>query len=227
MTMARSFRGWIVIAAAACAAATLAVGAGAVSGMRKPPIPPVIAVVDIGAVINGLDERAEKDAAFNARRTEFQESLDRWKKKIDDQRTQLEAMPPGPQHRALNENIIKDGLQAQAEKEFAERLLDQLFGEYLRDLNSKITEAAKELATKNGYTMVLTSDERIQIPSGGARDVERAITFKRMLYVDPTHDVTKELITMMNNAFAAAGGKAAAPPAPGGAAPPAPPAKQK
>lgn len=208
---------------AACAAALVAAGVGAtaVTSAFKPPVPPVIAVVDLEEVIKGLDERADLDAKFNARRTELQSDLDRRKKDIETKQTQMEAMPDTPQRKALGETIIKEALQLRFEKQYAEEYLDQLYGEYLRGIYAKVTESAKELAVKNGYTMVLSSDERVPVPRAGEKEVVRAISMKRMLYVDPSHDVTKELITLMNNAFAAAGGKPAAA-APGPPAPPAP-----
>jgi len=58
----------------------------------------------------------------------------------------------------------------------------------------------------------MTSDEAAEIPHGGRGDVNRAIGLKRMLYVEDAHDITQDVITMMNNQFAAGGGKA--PPAP-------------
>jgi Skp family chaperone for outer membrane proteins len=76
----------------------------------------------------------------------------------------------------------------------------------------KIVDAAAQLAKKNGYNMVIADDQTAKIVPTSTVDVKRFIAIKRMLYADPAHDMTQELITSMNNAWIAAGGKPAPPP---------------
>ena len=51
----------------------------------------------------------------------------------------------------------------------------------------------------------------IGVAKDDAEAAQRSIALKRMLYVDPRHDITADLITNMNNEYAAAGGKAPKP----------------
>ena len=75
-------------------------------------------------------------------------------------------------------------------------------GEMLRDLYMKVDAAAENLAKKNGYDLVLVSDEKAPIPQDDQAAARRAMLLKRMLYVNPTLDITQELVQTMNNEFA-------------------------
>ncbi len=207
---------WLSLAAIAIGAA--GVSARAISNAFKPPVPPVIAVVDIQAVVNGLDERSARETDLDNKKTELQGNVNKLVDQLKGKQAEIDAMAAGPARVAALQELRKLAFQAEFERQYSEKFLTEMKTDILQELYDKISEACKQLALRNAYTMVLASDQGIKIPDGTYAEVSRAITLKRMLYVDPAHDVTQELITMMNNAYIAAGGKPAPPPQP---APPA------
>jgi Skp family chaperone for outer membrane proteins len=199
-----------MVGASVCMISAAAMGARAVSSaLAKPPVPPVIAVVDLKAVIDGLEERKDKQVQLDGRKAELKANLEKLKKELEDMQAALEQTPANQtqQRVVLRDRILRAAAQFKFEDKFAADLLDEMFGDLLRELHGKITEACKQVAQKNGYTMILASDEAAEVPRGGQNDVNRAIMLKQMLYVDDNHDITQEIITFMNNQHAAAKGK--------------------
>jgi Skp family chaperone for outer membrane proteins len=189
--------------------AVAAIGAGAgrlATALHKPPTP-VIATVDLEGVYNGLDKRKAKEIEFENKKNEFKTKLDALQAKIEEDKKRYELMPDGPQKKLLGQELIRNALQLKFDGEYAEQFLDQMYGEMLREVYEEVTGACKLLAGKNGYTMIIADDSGARIRGSGRNEVNRLIALKRHLYVDPSHDVTKELIVQMNNDFAASASK--------------------
>lgn len=177
--------------------------ASATSVFRGPPAAPVIAVVDLDAVLQGLNEKKEREAALQATLKELQNRVSGLGEDAKNEQAKLEQAPPADKPalaKALREKIIR----AEFEKQYSEKLLGETSGEVIRDIYLKIDAATERLAKQNGYQLVLASDEKNPIPERGATgDILRAIAGKRMLYVDPSLDITQEVIALMNNEYAA------------------------
>ncbi len=187
------------------AAATLAFTAG-----RSAPPQPVIAFVDMERVIAGLDENAAKSQELNEYGAKFEQNLKDEAKRIEADKEAIKLLPEGPEKRAKLEDVYRREIQLEANLGVSRRLVNRRKLEALADLYRKVEQAAEEIAKARGYTMVLASDESIEIPTSSAEDFQRAVALKRALYIDSRHDITEEVVTYMNNQFAAAGGKAPA-----------------
>ena len=74
--------------------------------------------------------------------------------------------------------------------------------EMLRELYLKINAAVQFLAKRDGYQLVLTSDEKVPVNAGDPDSVLRAISLKRMLYVDPAMDITPDVVSYLNLGYA-------------------------
>lgn len=219
------------LAAAVCVAAALA-WTRPTDHSAGPPVA-VIAVIDLEKALAGLEERVALEADFNAERGKLQKKIEDLEKKIKDKDGNVNILPVGPEKKAATEELRRLVYEYEFEKNYSVRVLDERKGDLIREIYQKIDVAAETLAKKNGYTMVLASDEKAEVQGGRYDDVRRMISLKRMLYVDPRHDITDEIVTLMNNEFATkrnAGGGAKPPspaptPAPKDAPKPADPAK--
>jgi Skp family chaperone for outer membrane proteins len=189
-----------------------AIGVGAGSLARRPgPVAPVVAIVNIKKVMDGLKEREEKYKTLRKRVSD----LETQNKQTIDQRTgdqtKITAMAAGPaKDQALREFRDKY-FRANIERKFTEESISEDEVTMLRELYLKIDDAAETLAKKNGYQLVLSSDEKMEIPAppeATREQLSQVINLKRMLYVDPQLDITDEVLTHMNNLFAAGGGAA-------------------
>ena len=192
----------------AAASAALAFTAG-----RAAPPPPVIAFVDMSKVIEALDENAALSKELTDFGKQLEQELEKERKALEDERESAKLMPDGQERRAKNEDLARRTIVLGANKDVSERLFGMRRINAIQTLYEKVDAAAGKLAKDRGYTIVLANDENLPIPRDDVEGFQRATALKRVLYVDPRHDMTEDLITVMNNEWAAAGGKPAPKPA--------------
>lgn len=206
----------LALPAIALFAAIGLIAAGVSSRMAPPQA--VIVTIDIEKVFDGIDERTSKQDELKIYGDGLKAEIDKLTKQMKDEDDKRGVLPEGPEKRAATARILEMQINARVKGELYNAMIDQQRAEMFRYLYGKITEATKRLATMNNYTLVIASDEKVPLPTGGqSADVQRVISLKRVLYSAPGHDATAELITLMNNEFKASGGK------PGSLVPPAPP----
>lgn len=195
----------LVLAAAACVGTLAFVGAkaSATGAFRGPPAAPVIAVVDLDAVLQGLNEKKDRESALQSTLKDLQTRVSALGEEAKNEQAKLEQATPADKPalaKALREKIIR----AEFEKQYSEKLLGEMSGEVIREIYLKIDAATERLAKQNGYQLVLASDEKNPIPERGSTgDILRSIATKRMLFVDPSLEITQEVVTLMNNEYAA------------------------
>jgi Skp family chaperone for outer membrane proteins len=179
--------------------------AGARASVMAPPTSPVIATLDLEQVVQALNERKDKETALQSSLGDAKAKVDRLGEEVKNERARVENMVAGPDRDRAIKEFREKAIRAEFETQYAQKLLVEMQGEMLRDLYLKISETSARLARKNGYSLVLASDQSVQIPKGDPQDITRAIALRRMIYVDGALDITQELVTMMNNEYAAGG----------------------
>lgn len=169
------------------------------------PPAPVIATINLEQVIKDLEERPAREGDMKAFNENLQGELNKLVKEMENQQAKLAALN-GAEREQEGAKLLEMQANARVKKELYEAIIDRRRGKVFRELYNKIAEASARLAEKNGYTMVIASDQTVQVPEGApSSDVERTISLKRFIYVSKPHDVTAELVQMMNNEFKAAG----------------------
>jgi Skp family chaperone for outer membrane proteins len=168
-----------------------------------PPQSPVIATVDLEAVIKAMNERTDKEKALGTKGEEYKAKLKALQDEAESDKTKLGAEPEGPNKIAMAKALREKVFRMEFEGQYATKVLGEMQGEMLRELYLKIEAAAQTLATRYHYQLVLTSDEKAQINPGDPDSIKRAIAFKRMLYVDPAMDITTDIVDFLNNQYAA------------------------
>lgn len=195
--------------------------AGMKVAARPAPMPATLAVVDIERVFNNLKEKVVRESELNAQGQGFQVELERQKKAIDALEENLKVMPEGPEKQKARLEFVRKRATLQVEAELAQAQIEKARADTFRELYGKINSAAGRFAAQQGYSIVLSSDDKVQVQSDlPAADVTRIISLRRVLWVDPKQDITTDLIQLMDNEFQAGGSK----PAPSGGGTPATPA---
>ncbi|MFN7022603.1 MAG: OmpH family outer membrane protein [Phycisphaerales bacterium] len=189
------------------AAAGLIAGAALTSvavpaALRGVPASAVIATVDLEQVISQLSEKSAAEASLKAYSESLQGELDRLNGEIKNQESKISALD-GQAKKDAVVKLIELKANGKVKAEVFSALVDQRRGEVFKTLYEKISETAQRLAKQSGYTMVIVSDERVRVPAGPSQDIERTISLKRFLYVDKGHDITGDLITLMNSEYKA------------------------
>ncbi|HPO92764.1 MAG TPA: OmpH family outer membrane protein [Phycisphaerales bacterium] len=208
--MATSNGGWKRVAgiAGCCAALAAAIVGSGVIGARSARAgfapsnqAPIVAIVDLETVINSLDEQKSKQRELEDNAKAEEARLKSFAEQVEGEKKALDGLTGDA--RATAERKFRDDLfKLEFERQLATRNLNIRGGEMLRDLYMKVDAAAENLAKKNGYDLVLVSDEKAPIPQDDQAAARRAMLLKRMLYVNPTLDITQELVQTMNNEFA-------------------------
>lgn len=175
----------------------------------------VIATVDLEKVFDGLSERNTKQDELKVYGEGLLAELNKLGQQVKDEESKAALLPEGPERRAANARVVELKITVKVKQELYQAMLDQQRGEMFRYLYNKIAAAVKRMAQDNKYTLVIASDESVAVPAGvQSSEVQRVISLRRLLFVDPRHDITNDLITMMNNEFKAVGGKPSTPATP-------------
>src|SRR5690606_6560452 len=149
------------------------------------------------------DEYKAMNESLKVRGEQFQASLQAKRAAIEEDQKAYHIEVAGRKKKELAQKIIRDALQLKFDTTYATEFMDQLEGEQLREISDRVAAACRELAAKNKYTIIMAEDSDSRPGPAGKNEVGRQIMSKRFWYVDPAHDVTKELIDLMNNQYAA------------------------
>jgi len=174
--------------------------------VAEPVSAPVIASVRISEVINGLDELKEREADLRLFIDEQQSQIKKIGDELQGMVDELNLLPANsPQKKELVQKAMRHRLNLEVEGEISTQLIDQRRGEVYAEIFKKIEEATMQLARHEGYHLIITDDSDGAIVPDTERNVRGAILSRRVLYSDPSLDVTADLVLTMNNAWKAGG----------------------
>jgi len=178
------------------------------SGEAAPAAPANVALVDLAKLMNGLDELTMRNIELATRKEALQKRLN----EIRDQMSSID----NELKNVIREDLVKERTEKSAEKfqlealyeatgKASQRLIDLDNGDIIRDLYIKVTATIGAFAQREGFDLVMLDDRAIQLPTSRAtlKDYNQIIESKRILYANPTLDVTDRLITIMNNEYKA------------------------
>lgn len=195
-------------------AAALAVGAAfgySVFGMQNGNLRPgVVATVRLSAVLDALQQRADAAAnlkqmndqivAENAARNEAMEKM----------LEEVKALPDGSAERqAKQETFALERLKHEAWLNFSQKKTDIEASLVMQDLYRSVKAAIAQMAAASRIDVVLIDDSKGELITSAESRVSRVeqvrqqIASRRLLYVNPTIDITDDLIERMNNAWKA------------------------
>jgi len=182
---------------------TIATGAGSAAAAQAAPAS--VASIDLTAVFQGLEEMQAVNERLAAMRADRDAELERRRNELQQLKDSLETTPTeSPQHRRIQESILFKGSELSTWENVRNELiaLEESL-EFIR-MHRKVVEAASALAESRGIDYILLDDTGIQARPARSPDQTLAQLYsRRMIHANPARDVTGELITRMNNAYAA------------------------
>src|SRR5262249_3399897 len=139
----------------------------------SPPRPPtVVATVNLGRIIDGLDEAKETLAHLKeqaeASKKDLQVLADQLKK-IDADLEMMKDKKDTPEYRRLLGQKLEISTLARARQEVLSQLMDEQEGAVTRTMFIKVADAIKRLAASDGIDLVITDDSGI-VPPEKIRD---------------------------------------------------------
>ncbi len=196
------------ILGAACLGVVALVGWSAGAGSaehRELAQPSTVALVSVEAAFPQLDELTELNKKLEDRVKERQADLDKLRAQLENLQAELDQAPTTDQEkrRTLRAQIYELRETATARANVYQTLINIEKGEIIRPLYTKLLAAVQEVATKQGYDIVLFDDRAVEVPQNTEEIVNRAIQQKRILYASDSLDITGEVVLLMNQKFKA------------------------
>lgn len=192
------------------AAVTLLVGAAIGAGARHlvAKDPAVVVHVRLEQVFSEIDEMKQVRQALSDEGARIEADLRTRQDNLKKMQADLEALVPGSdQHKQLREKLMFEAATLEAWGNLRQReLLNEESRQY-QAMYRKISNAIARLSESEGYHYVILADRTEEFRQGQTSDIVAQMFERKMLYGHDSRDVTEQLITRMNNAFAAAQGR--------------------
>ncbi|MDG2053288.1 MAG: OmpH family outer membrane protein [Phycisphaerales bacterium] len=169
--------------------------------------PSVTVTVDLERVLEGLNKRADDDAELQKLAMSYQAEDIAKKEEIANMEDSMSDLIDQRKLLDKEEEIALATLRRQAWLNFIGEKLDVEESLMLQDLFREIQKAAEEMSKTEGFDVVLLDDSSLQL-AVIERDVRRVIQIKEqlrarnLLFASPVTDISDDLITRMNNAYA-------------------------
>ncbi len=175
-----------------------------------PASPPVVAVVRIDPLFDGLKQKADAAAAVEQLQAEIEAEATIRREAAEALTEQHRNAVDATQREVLSDKIALETLKNASWLEAAKQELEVDKAVRLQDLYKKVYEAINSLALTEGYDLVIVDDSGAELPfERNLRvlpqvQVIQKLAMRKVLYVNSTLDVTDDLIMRMNNEFNAA-----------------------
>lgn len=177
-------------------------GSATATASRLAAQPASVATIDLNRVMEGLQSVKERNAALRVKGQERQKELDALQEQLKKLDSDLDQLAKDSKERI---NIVARGIETrqtlQSKAQIYQQLINLEKGEVLREAYAQIEAAAKALAEKEGYDLVVVDDRAmIQIPDRASdQEVSLAAQSRKVLYAGASLDITDRIITQLNN----------------------------
>ncbi len=190
-------------------AAAVGYQAAGQAGAKAPPT--AVAVVKLDVLMSQLTERAAAEAELKVMADEITKELERRQAMLQAYGEQVEAAVDPAERSRLEDEALLFAKQFQAWQAFKANEMDAERAIRFQALYASIKQAISTLAAAAGYDVVIVDDSsgapQIDPNAQTPREVQirNQILNRRVLYSDARVDITKQLVTRMNNTFNAGG----------------------
>ena len=191
----------IVLLGAIAAIMVVCVYAGAQADRARQARPCAIAVVDVSAVFNALDEKPTIDAARDKLRREMKAENDRRVQEINQLKEDRDLLQPGPAFQEKQRELELAAIELQALQEYQKRRLISERALQTERIYSKITDALGAIAQAEGYDVVLFKERPIDFRAANPQQIDALVALRKVLWSKPDLDITAQVTDKMNNDF--------------------------
>ena len=180
------------------------------AGRAAAPGPAVVAVVRIGPLFDGLKQKADAEGDIDRLRSEIETEVQTRQAAIETLREEHRNTVDATDREALADNIALETLKNDFWLQTAKREHELDKAIRLQDLYKKVFDAIQTLAMTEGYDLVIVDDSGDELPFDRSSrvvpqvQVLQQLARRKVLFVNPTLDITEDLIMRMNNEFNAA-----------------------
>jgi len=164
-----------------------------------------LAVCDIVLVFNNYQKSKDLTAELNESRSKLQAEKKQREEAIERLRLQLEALTVGqPEYEKRLGEMQKMVLELKVWEQYEETLLMRRHHRLTEEMYEELLTALGEVAHEQGYSVVLYTN-RNRIESQNSAELARAIESRKVLYNDPSLDITDAVLARLNQKYRASG----------------------
>ncbi|MFH1109740.1 MAG: OmpH family outer membrane protein [Planctomycetota bacterium] len=164
-----------------------------------------VAVVNVAGASEKYAKTADLEAQFDAVRRKLNQERDAMKEKIEKANRSLqEELKPGTdEFRARRKQIALMEAELQWFVESEGQKVEKGLAESLRSIYDDIQTAVREIAQGKGVDIVLAADQLPAETPDSANQVRQHILLQKVLFWNPSVDLTDEVITRLNARYKA------------------------
>ncbi len=162
--------------------------------------PPVIATLDLERVFNEINRRNQAEADLEQELKRFQRQAEDLRNEAERLKTDLELLVPGTEkYEEAEKQWTAIVLDYRAVVAFIESKLDLVRADARRNIYEAITIAAAKFADANGIDFIVTDDSHLPLQEGNDIQIVQQLALRRVVYANPSFDITDDLIGWMNS----------------------------
>lgn len=190
----------------AVAALTAAGFYGSAIGQTAAPASPTrVAVCDIEEIYGNYSRATDLVAKLNQNREALRAENEERGRAISAIQMELEGLKEGSQEYQDRYNEVQRlTIERQAWLQFKEAVTLREHSRLTSQMYDEINQAVETIAKEAGYQIVLFK-QRPELRGGETRDVLEQIRSRKVLYSDPSVDITQAVLTRLNDAYRAKG----------------------
>ncbi len=172
-----------------------------------PAAPPIVAVVRIEPLFDGLKQRADAKAAVDRLVGELEAERQARVEATAALTEQYDNAVNAKQREEVADKIALATLKNESWSQMAKQQLEIDKAIYMQNLYKKIVEAIDTLALSEGYDLVILDDSGEALPFARnlrvvqQEQVLQQLVRRKVLFVNPSLDITEDLLMRMNNQF--------------------------
>lgn len=171
------------------------------------PKPTATAVVDVSALLEGLDAKLQVEADLQARLDTGNADLKAREEQIRQLQADLKLMTPSTDaYEAKREEFDYMVVELQTAQSYQKQKINREYSRQFGQLYRSILAAIERVATTNGFDVVLFKEQQeVDFGSVPREQLAAFISGRKVLYSAGSLDITDQVRTLMNNEFRSAG----------------------
>lgn len=164
--------------------------------------PTAVAVVDLKALLDNLDERAAREADVTRSRERLQQEAEQRRNEFQQLRNELDMLKPGSEtFQNKQDELQRTALELKVWSEYQQQKVNRETGLMIEDLYRKCLDAIGLTAEDLGYDVVLFKEDTPDFNYENPAQLSTQIQVRKVLWSRDAIDITDEVAQRMNNAF--------------------------
>lgn len=164
--------------------------------------PTAVAVVDLSAVLNKLEEKTTIEADLQVQTQQLKQEQTTKEQEINQLRADLDVLSPDSEAYQTKQNTLEEkAVELQAWTAYQTQKLNRQAADQIERLYRKMLDAVEQTAKARGADLVLFKEQAVNFRGAKREQLPLLIQNRKVLYSAPDLDLTDEVLALMNNQY--------------------------